>query len=73
MIAVAVLLDGVPKGLAGEGVLQFGGRDWEAVETEQNVGGLIVLPAEMDLAGDGEAESLSEEIDAVAEHFECAA
>ncbi len=95
MIAFAVLLNGIAKGLASKGVLQFGGGDGEAVETEQNVDALLVLEAEMDLAGDGEAvgliecrrfgieaagggevgeeERLSEEIDAVAEHFECAA
>ena len=95
VIAVAVLLDGVPEGLVGERILQFGRGDRKAVETEQDVDGLLMLEAEMNLAGDGEAvgfvelrgfgieptgrgeigevESLSEEIEAMAEYVEGAA
>src|ERR1039458_8496827 len=41
-------------GLAGEGVFQFGGGDGESVEAEQDVDGLLMLQAEMNLARDGE-------------------
>jgi len=60
VITVAILLDGVPKCLTGKSVLQFGGGDGETVETEQEVYGLLVLGAEMDLTGDGEAIRLIE-------------
>ncbi len=51
VVAVAVLLNGDANGLAGEGVLEFGCGDGEAVQAEQEIDGLLVLQAEMDLAG----------------------
>ncbi len=60
MIPIAVLLDRVAKGLAGEGVLQLGGGDGKAIEAQKDVDGLLVLQAEMNLAGDGEAVGLVE-------------
>ena len=55
MIAVPVLLDGIAEGLVGEGVLQFGRGDGKTVEAEQDINGLLMPEAEMNLAGDGEA------------------
>ncbi|MGA3259679.1 MAG: hypothetical protein ABSE35_12430 [Bryobacteraceae bacterium] len=37
VVAVAVLLNGDANGLAGEGVLEFGCGDGEAVQAEQEI------------------------------------
>ncbi len=50
----AVLIDGVVDAL-GEVALEFGGRDWDAVEEKDEVDRVLVLERVADLANDAEA------------------